>query len=345
MSKQFKEVASALKEAVDYPQQVISMLSENLQHCLSETKEERHEFQVKVGSMLDEVLGSVKASYEKKLTEAQGKLSEADNIKASREAAEADAKRATEAAKEAAETAKKDLDAASANLRSKNAELKAAKSEQEAGDTELVQAEDKKNKIESIVTEVFNPCKEGTLDASKVKSGIGEVCKLGKEFSFDAALMHSLPSALGKAPSVRGSFDDLVVKQVEAELIDRKEKLGAVLKEGEAGRAERAKKVTDAEGAVAEATSTKKAKEESLTSAQTAEKEALVAEKAAEKAKKGFGAEMKQVQASLEEAASGLESFTAGPLATFKELLERSSVVPEQPAEPAEAAPAQEVAA
>lgn len=343
MSKQFKEVATALKEAEGYPPQVISMLSENLPNCLSETKEERHEFQVKVCSMLEEVLGSVQASCEKKLAEANSKLSEADSIKVSREAAEAAAKTATEAAKESAETAKKDLDAATSNLKSKNSELKAAKNEQEAGDAELLQAEDMKSKIESIVTEVFGPCKEGTLDASKVKSGIAEVCKLGKEFSFDAALMHSLPSALAKAPGVRGSFDELVVKQVEGELEGRKEKLLALLKEGESGRAERAKKVADAEGAVAEATSSKTAKEDALKGAQAAEKEALAAEKAAEKARKGFGAEMKEVQASLEEATSGLESFTGGPLATFQELLNRSSVVPVEPAE--EAAPAQEVAA
>eukprot|EP00931_Biecheleriopsis_adriatica_P102794 TRINITY_DN77723_c0_g1_i1.p1 TRINITY_DN77723_c0_g1~~TRINITY_DN77723_c0_g1_i1.p1 ORF type:complete len:389 (-),score=167.31 TRINITY_DN77723_c0_g1_i1:146-1255(-) len=333
LSKQYKEVAAALKRAEAYPPQVISMLSENVSLCFSTVVEERHGYAARIGQMIQEVLNSVKEVELKKVSEAEAKLAGAETDKAGREAKEAETKAALETAKAAVETAKKEVDAATADLKTKNAELKAAKQEQEAGDAELLKAEEQKGKLEKIMTTVFAPCKEGSIESSTVKSSIGEVGKLGKEFNFDAALMHSLPSALGKAPSVRGSFDDLVVQQVEAEMKKCQDKLQAQLEEGAAGRTQRADKVASAQAAVDAASATKTSNEEALKAAQTAEKEASKIAQEASKALKSFGKEMNEVSTALEEAKEGLAEFEDGPMAAFKELTERTNIVPEEPQE------------
>lgn len=331
VSDQLKKVASALKGAESYPAPIISMLTESLHLSLGSTKEERHDFQEKVNSMTAEVLGSIQAAAEKKVADAETKVAEAGSVKASHEAEETAAKTAAEGAKQATEAAEKDLDASAADLKVKTDELKLAKKEQKAGTAELQAAEIKKTRVEQVFSTQFTACKEGTLEAGALKSAIAEVCKLGKELELDNAMIHSLPSALGKAPSARGSFDELVVQQMETQLSEHKAKLTAQLEAGAATRQGFDDKVAAAQAAMDAATATQTSMEEALKTAQGAEKEAGKAAQTATKAVKKFLLEMKSMDTDLAEAKKALEDYASGPMAAFKELLERSSVVPEEP--------------
>jgi len=342
LSEQLKKVATALKGTESYPAHVINMLSENLHLSLGEAKEERHDFQEKVNCMIAEILGSIQAAAEKKVAEAETRLAEADTVKAGHEAEENSAKNVSEGATQSVEAAKKELDACATELNARSEELKAARKEQDAGAAELLAAESKKANIEQIIATAFNPCKEGSMEAGSSKSRIAEVCKLGKELELDTAMMQSLPSALGKTPSARGSFDEVVVKQMETQLLDHQAKLTAQLQEGAVGRQPRDDKVAAAQAAVDSAIAIKKSREEALTTAQEAEKEAVKAAQAALKAVKKFSQEMKKMDADLAETKRALEDIIAGPMASFQHLLERSSVSPEVPVAE-ETAPAAEI--
>eukprot|EP00930_Biecheleria_cincta_P038818 TRINITY_DN26686_c0_g1_i1.p1 TRINITY_DN26686_c0_g1~~TRINITY_DN26686_c0_g1_i1.p1 ORF type:complete len:372 (+),score=137.23 TRINITY_DN26686_c0_g1_i1:68-1183(+) len=342
LSEQLKKVVTALKGAESYPAHVINMLSENLHLSLGEAKEGRHGFQEKINSMIAEVLGSVQTAAEKKVADAATRLAEAEAIKASREAEEASAKNAAEGAKQSVEAAEKELDTCAAELKARSEELKAAKKEQDAGAAKLLGDESMQAKLEQIVATAFNPCKEGSLEAGSSKSRIAEVCKLGKELELDAAMIHSLPSALGKAPSVRGSFDELVVKQMETQLLEHQAKFTAQLQEGAVVRQAHDDKVAAAQAAVDAAIATKKSKEESLKTAQEAEKAAMKAAQEASKALKKFGKDMKKMDADLAETKQAIEDILAGPMTSFKSLLERSSVIPEAPVAKETVAPAEE---
>lgn len=331
-----------MKGAEGFPAHVVAMLGENLVHCLGQAKEERHEFQVKVSGMVHEVLNSIQAKLEASIAAAESKVAQADTEKASREAL-AEAAKDTAASKAAAATAAKEaVDAAVAELKSAQEALQSAQKEQKNGDLAFAAADDKKVRMQSIITTVIVPCKEGaTGEAGVISKGIAEVTKLGKEYGFDAALMSSLPSALNKAPADRGSFDQLVVTQVETELQNRLAALTKELEEAAPAREERAAKVTAATATVEVASSKEASCKEALKAAQTEHKEADSAVKTTAKAVKQFGAEMKQVGADLAEAKESLDEFLQGAMATFKELLEQTNVVPEEPAKDAAAAPAE----
>jgi len=329
-----KAIASALKSAKDFPDHVVKMLSENLVHSLGEVKEERHEFQVRVNEMVGEVLTSIQAGYQADIAAAQAKVDASGTEKLALEGVAEAAATTLATKKEETTAAEKAVEDAEAEVKATSKALKVALSEQKAGDAEVTTAEAKKTRLTKVVTESFLPCKEGSL-AGPAKTAIAEVAKLGSENNFDSALLSSLPSALGKAPSDRGSFDETVVTQVANEFKDIEAKLDAFLAEAAPGKAQREAKVTEAKAVADAAVAKKAACEDSLKTAKAAEKEATDAQKAAVKAVKSYGPEMKEVSAALADAKESLADFEEGPLASFKELLEKSNVVPEEP--PAEA--------
>merc|ERR1719343_349194 len=95
-----------------------------------------------------------------------------------------------------------------------------AESEQKTGDASLTALTASKAKIELAMAGTFVPLKEGTKTEDKeVKAGVSELVKLSKEFDInDPSLLTSLPSALTKPPDSRGTFDTLVIGQVETQL-------------------------------------------------------------------------------------------------------------------------------
>merc|ERR1719291_30502 len=176
-------------------------------------------------------------------------------------------KEATAAAKEAEKKAVEDLKAA------KEA-LAAAKETQTAGDTELVEAEGKKTKLETFLAGAFEEMKAGSLDDEKTKEGCAEVLKIGKEYNFDDSLLTSLPSAIQKAPDARGGFDTLCLTQVQELLQKAISDLAATLAAGEPAKAERAGAVTAAEEALAAAETQETASKAALDEAKKEEGEA-----------------------------------------------------------------------
>ncbi|CAE7364106.1 unnamed protein product [Symbiodinium sp. CCMP2592] len=243
IGKMCKEIASALKSS-SYPKHVIEMLSHSLPLCLGETKEERHEFQARTVAMTAEVLASVQADLESKISGAEEKIASGDAEKTKREAAVEETKKAVEEKAAVMETTKKEAEVAAEELSAAEKAHKTAEQEQKAGDTKLVQAETKKEKLETVMTSVFVPCKDGTVEASSKSKAIQEITKLGRSEGFDTALLTSLPSALDKEPAARGTFDHVVVKQVEDELQKRLGELSETLAAGAPEREARAQKVS-----------------------------------------------------------------------------------------------------
>lgn len=321
-------------------------MSHSLPLCLGETKEERHEFQVRTVAMTTEVLASVQADLESKISVAEEKIASGDAEKTKREAAVEETKEAVEEKAAVTETTKQEAELAAEELSAAEKAHKTAEQEQKAGATKLVQAEAKKEKLETVMTSVFVPCKDGTVEAGSKSKAIQEITKLGRAEGFDTALLTSLPSALGKEPAGRGTFDHVVVKQVEDELQKRLAELTETLAAGGPEREARAQKVSIAAAQKEAAKVKDAATKEAAKAAVEAQKAAVAAEKAAAKALKALGPEMKATAAELKSNKEGLEDFKTGVLQSFTELVERSSVVPEvAPEEPAAEAPAAEAPA
>lgn len=336
VAKQCKEISSAMKGAEGYPPLVVKMISENLAVCLGDYKEERHEFQASVASMAEKIMASIKVSIEAKIKESEETLAKADTEKAAREAAVEETKKLAEDSTAACAAAKQEVTTTEAELKKAQEELKTAEKEQKAGDAQSVKDETKKGKLENTINAVFVPCKEGALEKAAITKGISELQKLGKELDFDTALLTSLPSALQKDPASRGTFDNVVVTNVEDELQKRLAKLKETLAEAAPAREERASKVATCAAAVEALKVKLESMEKASKDAVAAMKEADGKSKAAAKALKAFGPEIKATGKALKDAKDSLEDFTTGAMTSFTELLNRTKPLPE-PEVPAEA--------
>eukprot|EP00434_Breviolum_minutum_P002202 symbB.v1.2.001939.t1/scaffold55.1/size374282/21 len=330
-----QDIATAMKGAEGYPPMVVKMISDNLAICLADYKEERHEFQASVASMAEQIIASIKVSIEAKIKEAEEKLAKADADKASREAAMEELRRGEETKKSAEDkvaanvAAKQEVSTAEDELKKAMQALKAAEKEQKSGDAKSVADEAKKSKLENAINSVFVPCKEGALEKAAITKGISELQKLGKEYDFDNALLTSLPSALQKEPASRGTFDNVVVNNVEEELQKRLTSLKEELAKAAPDREERASKVASCAAAVEAGKMKLDSLEKACKDALAAMKEADGKAKAASKALKAFGPEMKATGKALKDAKDSLESFTTGAMTSFTELLARTKPAPE----------------
>ncbi|CAL1128944.1 unnamed protein product [Cladocopium goreaui] len=119
---------------------------------------------------------------------------------------------------------------------------------------------------------------------------------------FDTALLTSLPSALQKDPASRGTFDNVVVTNVEDELQKRLAKLKETLAEAAPAREERASKVATCAAAVEALKVKLESMEKASKDAVAAMKEADGKSKAAAKALKAFGPEIKATGKALKDA-------------------------------------------
>lgn len=342
-----KAVVDAVLKADGFPESVLKMLGANVALTLGVPKEERHDFQEQVSSMVGEVLSAVEAAAKEKIATAEAKFADLGQSKAGLEST-AEAAAADLAAKStAADSAKTEVGSATAALKAAKAAVTTAESDQKAFDADLEAIAAKKVHLESSLAETFVPLKEGNKEA--VKGSVAELVKVGKEFEFDQSLMSSLPSAFSKDPESRGSFDSMVITQVESEIANKIAALAETLKVGEPAKAAAAEKVATTQAELTTATEkdvTCKAESEA---AKAAQKEAEGTSKAASKALKDFEPDMKKASKALDAAKDILSELTAGPLKAYAELLELSNAPPpvaeeEAPAVAmdAEAAPAEQ---
>jgi hypothetical protein len=340
-------VADALHEA-DLPKDVVGMLSNRtlLKDCLAVPKEDRHTYQEQVIQMLTEVMEGLEAAFNTKIAEAEKKVAASDVDKAAKEAAEKAASEALEAKKTAAEEAKTASAEAIEAAKAAKAALQAATDAQKAGDAELEAAGSKKEKVEAGKG-FLDAIKAGTVEEGKGSEAIEEVVSIAKNFGFDGTLITTLPSALGKAPGDRGTFDEMVFKQADDLLVKQIARLADTIANGETAKTARAAAVVEATTALETVEATSTAKKDAKTEAAAAQKEAETAFKAAAKEVKGHGPLIKQCQEDVETIKSDLAEFCEGPKAAFAELVAFTLIVPEAPAEaPAEAeVPAEEPAA
>jgi len=342
-----KVVADAVVKADGFPDALLRMLSTNVAPTLGVVKEERHEFQENVAAMVGDVLASMEAAAKAKIAEEEAKVAQLSGSKATLESS-AEAATAESAAKTAAaESAKAAVTDAVAALKAAKAAVTTAESEQKTGADEIAATAGKKTHLEATLAESFAPLKEGTKeDAKGSVTGLVKVCK---EFEFDPSLISSLPIALQKAPADRGSFDSMVITQVENEITNKIAGFGETLAAAEPAKAAAAEKVTAASAVLEAAGEKDTAVKAELEAAKAAQKEAEVAAKAAQKVLKDFEPDMKKATKALEAATATLDQLTAGPLAAFAELLVLTNTPPpvEEAAPvdaemaPAEAAPAE----
>lgn len=323
-----EHVAKTVLDAEGFPPQVLKMLCEALPASLSVTKEDRHRCQEKVLDMVSQVLSSAEGGLIEKINCTEAKLGQADVEKATRASALETAQATEAAASGALMNAKDARDQAFFSQEKVNESLKEALEAQKLLQQELTKTRQRRDALESLQSNVFEPLRLGSAASEEVNVLLEKLAASGKEFTFDPSLLSSLPGALSKTPETRGAFDVVVVDQVDGEIKKHIAALRETISSTEAAGGWHATNVATAEAEVKAAADKLAMTSAGVKEAQIAFRESQTAAKAALKATRSFGIEIEQATAALIEIKGRLEALREGPLAVFKELVERSSSPP-----------------
>lgn len=169
---------------------------------------------------------------------------------------------------------------------------------------------------------------------AKLLKAVMKATKAVQGFGFDSALVSYAEETFGKPAGEWGTFDGLVVRELDQAFKAAIEEVDAELSQGEPEKAERAAQV---DAAIADAIAKAEAEETckgEVSAAQAAFSEAQAMKKSAEKSLKDFAPEMKRVVSELASAKKDLRSRES-ILASLLALRERTTPLPPEP-EPVE---------
>eukprot|EP00930_Biecheleria_cincta_P084828 TRINITY_DN74262_c0_g1_i1.p1 TRINITY_DN74262_c0_g1~~TRINITY_DN74262_c0_g1_i1.p1 ORF type:complete len:407 (-),score=151.58 TRINITY_DN74262_c0_g1_i1:67-1191(-) len=329
-----KEIADALEIAQkkDVPADVTTFLGAALKHTLPTYKEERHEFQAAVLSMVEKTLGDSESVLLEEVASAEATVNGGEDEKTKREAAVASADQDFKTSQDTA-AEKQTLKAEKSEaFQATVASLKEAQSKQEDGDAEAVKVAKAKEAFTAARAELLAPMKE----AGGNKRQLHNLAKQLKAVQVEDSLLEAMELPLGKKPEQRGRFDAVILEQLDLHLSEKDAAFEAKLKEEAPAREERASAVKAAQEAHDSAKAASEAALEELKAAKAAEVAAKAAAADAHRSAKSLASELAEAAHQLDSARQRLEEFRSGPLASFKDLLERSAPQPEPEEPPSE---------
>lgn len=329
------EVAKGLELAATLPESAKGMLIDMLETSLGVLKEQRHRHQVEVVRIIGEALASEESDLQAQVEEIKAKISNCETTKAS--LATKCSEREGELEARARTTLEKKRALADAAREYRCAVEAAAVAEAQEGDADRQAQKAIKNKelLEGALSESVRPLTEGVVEAAAVQEKVDNLMQLLGKFDLEKSIIAALPTALLKVPSSRGSFDTMVLTQLEEEVAKRVAALEVAIKDAEPTKAAHIEAFSEAQRSLAEA------KQKQLDAA-TAYTGAHEEEKLQEGELYGTRQSLQQVHKEatklhreLRKAEAALEAFGSGPHSAYHQLVEAGEQAVEAAAEPA----------
>jgi len=346
----FASVCDAIMEAEELPDRVRTMLVEMLPFSLKFASDERHDLQTMAVDMTEATLNGKKSVLQ---TIAAAEDAALASLKASESqlgTAVTEAEAALAAQKVVVETKSNALVEATAAENASSTDLSTKRSEHAASQAAVEKLQGDKTAIESAFAEHFKPMEEG-----EGKAHLKKLEPFLKQIEIESTLLTALPSTCAKNKEKRGTFDNLVLQELEKAFSAKITALGdAVVAEGPAsGAREAAIQAAEKDHAAKDATKTQAAAESVAAEKEQSDREAALS--AAKIAVDDFQPQLEEKTGRVATAATVLSEFEAGPLANFaafktrvaalpvEEVVEEVAPAEEAPAEvaPAEVAPAE----
>eukprot|EP00444_Apocalathium_aciculiferum_P024827 CAMPEP_0183433336 /NCGR_PEP_ID=MMETSP0370-20130417/61326_1 /TAXON_ID=268820 /ORGANISM="Peridinium aciculiferum, Strain PAER-2" /LENGTH=373 /DNA_ID=CAMNT_0025619647 /DNA_START=100 /DNA_END=1221 /DNA_ORIENTATION=- len=335
--KQCAEAAKGLRES-DLPQDTIRMLSEMLSPALATYKEQRHPFQARIVAMVGDTLAATEVGMKESGEETSKFIADGEEAKVSRLAELVKALEEATAKQEATEQEKRALATSAKAYKAAKEAVEDARESMKAHAQKLKGVSENKDQLRVADSAYVKPLMEGVED--KV-AHIEALCEVLKEFGFDVSILVALPNAFAKAPSERGSFDLMVITNLNEEIGKRIASFEATLREADADAAKAQAAIAEAETAFKVAQEKQLASADLFTECRGAQD---TAEAQAEESRAAVKEVDKQLAQLIREQAKGekrLGAFHAGPLAAFLGLRDQEAPPPE-PEEAPEEPPAAE---
>lgn len=327
------DLARAIKEASDLPQDVITMLEDLLPHSLGQPKDKRHRFQERAIESVDRVMQTIEQNLKKNIEDARSKLLEAQRRAAPSEEAvtKAEEKLRQDTCRLDEET--KTLAKSALAFRAARTAVEETKKMQVTGDEDFESAAKKKGELQALIDDFIEPLKLGTVPESEIEKKKNVLMSSLKQFDeIDEAMMMVLGSSFAKTPDVRGGFDSMAIEQLDKCIAKRIVPLEETLRAGEAGKQERANVVKSAENALQDALEAQKQRASLFESAWNMKNEDDDSLQAARLALKDLAGITKAYDKVMYKSEAEFEVFEDYARKTFEELKER--LTPPEPVEP-----------
>jgi len=329
------ELAKVITAAADLPNDVISMLTDLLPHCLAQPQDKRHRFQEKAIQSVDRVMQGIEERLKKHVEEARCKLVQAQEHAAPSEQkiTETEDKLRQDTERFGSET--KVLANTALAFRAARTALEETRKAQITGDEDYFSATKRKAALHAIIDTLIEPLKLGSVPGDDIekqcKTLLSALNELGDN---DEAMMMVLGSSLSKKPEARGNFDVMAIEQLDKCMAKRVAPLDEILLAGEAGKQERASAVKSAQAALEEALQSQKQRSEIFEAAWNAKTEDEHTLQASHQALKDLAKQTKLCDTTLYKAEAEFEVFEEFARKSFEELKERITPEPVVEAEP-----------
>eukprot|EP00929_Paragymnodinium_shiwhaense_P103990 TRINITY_DN6791_c0_g1_i1.p1 TRINITY_DN6791_c0_g1~~TRINITY_DN6791_c0_g1_i1.p1 ORF type:complete len:379 (+),score=166.93 TRINITY_DN6791_c0_g1_i1:72-1208(+) len=319
LDTKLEAIAAALQQT-DLPPSSRSLLSSFVRDSLGVYKADRHAYQEEAISMSGEALSSLLEKLKATVEETWKGCENPFGVKADRAAALVAAEKRLSEAEGVPAEKQPAVTADAEDVKAARQLLRLTHCQQAAADADLDEASSKKKWLEDGL--------KVHLEALRAEGGgkahVQHIRGLRKHgFSFDQTLMTSLSAWEAKKKlEERSDFDKLILQQLEAEMGKHMQAVDKLLAEGEPGKAERAKKVAEAEAIVGAAVAKAEASKKAFQEAKTEEKAARDEVAACQKAVKNFLKDLQVLCDAYDAAKEALKDFETGALAHFEELKE-----------------------
>lgn len=312
-------VIDTVKKASHLPEQCSAMLASMLPFSLAVASDERAECQKRVVCMVEETLGTIKTEMEAGVASEDTNLA---TVRAEMESLEriVQAAAATLTAKtEACQAASAALADATATATAGNEALTERQSAQKKSETELASLQESKANLEQAFQTHFQvPMEAGQGPNFK------ELEPFIKTMDLEKSMLQTLPGTCGKSKEDRGSFDQVILEQLEQKIVEKIASLGesvtaeiAVVAECEAATKTAETDYSAKQAVQNDATS-------AFEAAQAEQSEADAALIKANEAVNVFRPQLEEATKKFESTKAMLEGFEGGPLANFTTYKEKT---------------------
>jgi len=338
----FTCVSDAVMEAEQLPDRVRTMLVEMMPFSLKFASDERHDLQSMAVNMVEQTLATKKSTLEAAVVAATGELASLKASESQLGTAVTNAESALASQREVVEAQKTALAGFHFSTTKASAtHLDEKRTDQKSAADNLVTMEKERASIEAAFSEHF-----GSLQEGEAKAALKKLEPFLKKIEIESTLLTALPSCCAKKNENRGTFDHLVLQELDKSFKAKIAALGdSVAAAGPAAvqhdaAVQAAEKDHEAKMLAQE---TAKAEHEAATK-ECADREAALSN--GKKAVEDFQPKLEAMTGQLAKAQEASAEFEAGPFAHFCAFQARVAALPveEAPAEEAaaEAAPAEE---
>jgi len=309
-----KIIAAELSNATSLPTSCRSMLSKIAKDSLTVYAEERHPYQLQAVMMAAEAMAGVQAKLEDDIVEAQAAVDSADKEKTSR----LDRVRATDPTEleGAVNRANEAVAAEIAAEKAAKATLSGATTAVAVKDAQFTATQDMKSRLALCVDHVSN----WKIASVESKRSLIAAAKCLADAGLENGLVDSLEATFKHDVNTRGTYDNLVIKEVDDFMNRRLVELEVSIKDWDTGKTDLATKKETAERALAASAEQICASHIALAEARAHMKEGKTNHAAAIGALARYEGDIAKASKNLIKANAALTSFVEGPKKHFEML-------------------------